>query len=202
VDAVLASFAVAFGVVFVAELGDKSQLLTVAFSSRYRWPVILAGITLAGLVMHGLAVLVGGAVQEVIPERALQAAAGVAFFVFGAVNLRREPPEAGAEEEAEVAEAVERAERSGRRSVLGVATAFAVAEFGDKTQLAALTLASTRNPVGVWLGATVGMSVANVLGLGVGLLLGKHLPERTFRIGASVLFFLFGVLLLWEAAAG
>jgi putative Ca2+/H+ antiporter (TMEM165/GDT1 family) len=195
----LTSFLVAFGVVFLAELGDKSQLITIAFSSRYRWPVILVGITLAGFLMHGLAVLVGGAVQEFVPERVLQAASGAAFFVFGALNLRGGAGD-DTEEEAEAAETVERAERSGRRSVLAVAGAFALAEFGDKTQLATLTLASTRTPLGVWLGATFGMSAANLLGLGIGLLLGKHLPERTFRIVASVLFFLFGAVLLWQAA--
>lgn len=199
-DAVLTSFLVAFGVVFVAELGDKSQLITIAFSSRYRWPVILVGITLAGLLMHGLAVLVGGAVQEVVPERVLQAVAGVAFFVFGGLNLRREPEGPDEDDDGEVAEAMARADRSGRRSVLAVASTFAVAELGDKTQLATLTLASTRTPLGVWLGATVGMTTANLLGLGVGVLLGRHVPERTFRVGASMLFFLFGALLFWQAA--
>jgi len=196
----LTSFLVAFGVVFLAELGDKSQLITIAFSSRYRWPVILVGIPLAGLLMPGLAVLVGGAVQEFVPERALQAASGVAFFVFGLLNLRGLRGEDEADEDAEVAEAMERVERSGRRSVLAVAGAFALAEFGDKTQLATLTLASTRTPLGVWLGATLGMSAANLLGLGIGLLMGKHLPEHTFRIVASVLFFVFGAVLVVQAA--
>jgi putative Ca2+/H+ antiporter (TMEM165/GDT1 family) len=198
----LSAFAVSFGVVFVAELGDKSQLITIALSSRYRWTVILAGITIAGLVMHGLAVLVGGTVQEVVPERVLQLAAALAFFVFGLLNLRRPPPSAEAEEEAEAAELVERAGRARRNAVLGIAVAFSAAEFGDKTQLATLTLASTWNPVGVWLGATAGMSTANLLGLGIGVLLGKHLPERTMQVGASVLFFVFGAVLLLQALTG
>jgi putative Ca2+/H+ antiporter (TMEM165/GDT1 family) len=90
VDAVAAAFAVSFGVVFVAELGDKSQLLSVALTTRYGWRPVLVGIAIASVLMHGLAVLVGGALGAVLPERAVQAAGGVAFLVFGVLSLRPE----------------------------------------------------------------------------------------------------------------
>ena len=71
-------------------------------------------------------------------------------------------------------------------------------ELGDKTMLATITLATKEGLFGVWLGSTVGMVAADALAIGVGALLGKRLPERTIRIGASILFVVFGIILIVE----
>ena len=76
---------------------------------------------------------------------------------------------------------------------------FFLAELGDKTMLATITLATREGLFGTWLGSTVGMVVADALAIGIGRLLGTRLPERTIRIGAAVSFFTFAGLLLWEA---
>jgi putative Ca2+/H+ antiporter (TMEM165/GDT1 family) len=77
-----------------------------------------------------------------------------------------------------------------------VAIAFFLAELGDKTMLATITLATTHGWFGTWLGSTVGMVAADALAIGVGALLGKHLPEKVIKIGAATLFFAFGFLLI------
>jgi Ca2+/H+ antiporter, TMEM165/GDT1 family len=191
----LTAFLTSFGVVFVAELGDKSQLISLAFTAKYRWPIVLTGVAIASFLMHGLAVLVGSALGAVIPGRAVRILGGVAFLVFGLLNLRPEDDED--EDEAAAAAA-----RSGRSAVAAVTTTFVLAEFGDKTQLAALTLAGTYVGWGVWPGAALGMIAANGLAIAAGVLLGKRLPEATLRKVAGGLFLLFGVLLLFEGIRG
>ncbi|HEX9258945.1 MAG TPA: TMEM165/GDT1 family protein [Acidimicrobiales bacterium] len=192
----LTALAVSFATVFVAELGDKSQLLTLAFATKYRPAVVLTGITIVSVVMHGLAVLVGGTLGAVLPERAVNLAAGIAFVVFGVLSLRAEDDDAEEEEEAAAARA------SGRSAVLAVAGAFMVAELGDKTQLATLALAGRYPWYGVWPGAAAGMVAANVLALVVGVAAGKRLPAHALRIAAAALFFVFGALLLYEGLRG
>ena len=79
-----------------------------------------------------------------------------------------------------------------------VALAFFLAELGDKTMLATITLATDHGMVGTWLGSTVGMVAADALAIVVGQQLGARLPERVIKIGAAVTFFVFGVLLIVE----
>jgi Ca2+/H+ antiporter, TMEM165/GDT1 family len=73
-----------------------------------------------------------------------------------------------------------------------------VAELGDKTMLATLTIAATAEPIGTWLGASAGMITANLLAILVGALLGAKLPERAIRILAAAAFAVFGVVLILE----
>ena len=82
------------------------------------------------------------------------------------------------------------------------AAAFFVAELGDKTMLATITLAATHHAFGTWLGATLGIVSADALAILAGRQLGQWLPERAVRIGAAVLFFIFGALLIYQAVAG
>jgi putative Ca2+/H+ antiporter (TMEM165/GDT1 family) len=79
-----------------------------------------------------------------------------------------------------------------------VAIAFFLAELGDKTMLATVTLATDNGIVGTWLGSTVGMVAADALAIVVGLLLGARLPERVIRVGAAATFVVFGLLLIAE----
>jgi putative Ca2+/H+ antiporter (TMEM165/GDT1 family) len=79
-----------------------------------------------------------------------------------------------------------------------VAIAFFLAELGDKTMLATVTLATTEGWFGTWIGSTLGMVAADVLAIGVGVLLGKTLPEKVIKIGAAVLFFAFGAVLIYS----
>ena len=187
-----AAFLLSFGVIFVAELGDKSQLMALAFATRYPAVPVLIGITLATALVHAVSVVVGAAVGAAIPTTAVTVVAALAFVAFGIWTLRGD--ELSEDDE-------ERAARPARNVVLAVGGAFFLAELGDKTMLATITLASTEGLFGTWLGSTLGMVAADGLAIVVGQQLGDRLPERAVRIGASVLFFAFAVALLVEALA-
>jgi Ca2+/H+ antiporter, TMEM165/GDT1 family len=188
VEALLLSF----GVVFVAELGDKSQLMTLAFAARYRLVPVLVGIAAAAAVIMALSVIVGAALGDVLPTDAMTVLAGLAFLAFGAWTLR----EADDDEEAVAAP-----RRSGS-AVLTVGGAFVLAELGDKTMLATLTLAGTHSPWGTWAGAVVGMVAANLLAVAGGRALGSRLSGHTVRLAAAALFAVFGVVLLVDGLTG
>jgi uncharacterized membrane protein len=81
-----------------------------------------------------------------------------------------------------------------------VTSAFLLAELGDKTMLATITLAADNDWVGVWIGSTIGMVAADALAILVGAVVGKHLPERVIQLGAAALFLGFGVYMLVEGA--
>jgi putative Ca2+/H+ antiporter (TMEM165/GDT1 family) len=183
------AFLISFGIIFVAELGDKSQLMAMAFAARYRALTILLAITAATAVVHLLSVLVGAAVGVALPTDAISVVAGVAFLGFAAWTLRGD--------ELDDDEAA-RAEQSTRSVFWTVAVAFFLAELGDKTMLATVTLATDNGIVGTWIGSTLGMVAADALAILVGQQLGARLPERTVRIGAAITFVVFGLILIVE----
>jgi len=188
------AFLVAFGVVFVAELGDKSQLMVLTLAARYRAVVVLLAITVATAIVHLASVLLGAVVGVALPTHVINVVAGIAFLGFAAWTLRGD--ELSDEEAA-------KAERERSRSVfLTVGIAFFLAELGDKTMLATITLATDHGLFGTWIGSTLGMVAADALAIGVGHVMGARLPERVIRIGAAAAFVLFGVLLIIEGLRG
>lgn len=189
----MAAFLLSFAVIFVAELGDKSQLMAMTFATRYRFWTVLAGITAATAVVHLVSVAVGAALGLSMPTALINIVAGVAFLGFGAWTLRGDSL---SDEEAA------KASRFSRSAFFAVAGAFFLAELGDKTMLATITLATTEGWFGTWLGSTLGMVAADALAIAVGALLGRKLPENVIRIGAAILFFVFGALLIAEGIWG
>ncbi|HEU4347190.1 MAG TPA: TMEM165/GDT1 family protein [Actinoplanes sp.] len=182
--------AVSFVVVFVAELGDKSQLMALTFATRFRpWPVLI-GITVATAIVHLVSVGVGYGLGATLPTGWISLIAGLAFLFFGAWTLRGD-----ALTESEKG----KAERSTGSAVLAVGGAFFLAELGDKTMLATITLATQYGWFGTWIGSTVGMVAADALAILVGRLLGRHLPEKSIKYGAAALFAIFGIWLIVEA---
>ena len=182
--------AVSFVVVFVAELGDKSQLMALTFATRFRpWPVLI-GITVATAIVHLVSVGVGYGLGATLPTGWISLIAGLAFLFFGAWTVRGD-----ALTEAEKG----KAERSTGSAVLAVGGAFFLAELGDKTMLATITLATQYGWFGTWIGSTVGMVAADALAILAGRLLGRHLPEKTIKYGAAALFAIFGIWLIVEA---
>jgi putative Ca2+/H+ antiporter (TMEM165/GDT1 family) len=183
------AFWISFGIIFVAELGDKSQLMALTFAARYRAITILIAITLATALVHLVSVLVGAAVGVALPTDLISIVAGLAFFGFAAWTLRGD--ELGDDD-------VERAAKSNRSVLWTVGLAFFLAELGDKTMLATVTLATDNGLVGTWIGSTLGMVAADALAIVVGQQLGARLPERAVKIGAAVTFVVFGLLLIVE----
>ena len=187
VDSLLISFGVSFALIFVAELGDKSQLMAMTFATRYRAWTILWAITVATAIVHLLSVAVGAALGAALPTDAISILAGVAFLGFAAWTIRGD--ELNDEDEA-------RSRRSDRSIFFTVAGAFFLSELGDKTMLATVTLATDYGWFGVWLGSTVGMVAADALAIVVGQQLGSRLPERVVKLGAAATFVLFGVWMI------
>ena len=154
---------------------------------------VLIGITIATALVHAVSVLVGAAARaRRIPTRAdhVRRRPGVHRLRALDAARRRARPRTTSERAAQPAAHV----------VLTVGAVFFLAELGDKTMLATITLATREGLFGTWLGSTLGMVAADALAIGVGRLLGTRLPERTIRIGAAVSFFVFAALLLFEAA--
>jgi putative Ca2+/H+ antiporter (TMEM165/GDT1 family) len=183
---------VAFGAIFLAEFGDKSQLLVLAFATRYPAGPVIAGVVLAAAAIQGASVLIGAAAGAAMPEQLVSIVAGIAFLAVAAWTLRG--GDADAEAEAELAP-------RGRRLVgvgltLTVAGAFVLSELGDKTMLATFALAASQGPLATWIGSTAGEVAANLVAVVVGRQLGDRLSPRLVRIGSATLFAVGGVAVL------
>ena len=189
VNAVLLSF----GVIFLAEMGDKSQLMALAFATRYRPLPVLIGISIATAMTHAISVGIGAVLGSRLPTDVISIVAGCAFLFFAAWTVRGDTLHD---------EEVDRADTGQRNAVVAASVAFFLAELGDKTMLATITLATDHGLVGTWLGSTLGMVAADALAIGVGIVLGTRLPERAIRIGAAVIFFLVGAFLIFEGIRG
>lgn len=180
-------------VIFVAELGDKSQLMAMAFATRYRARDVIIAITVATAIVHLASVGIGYWVGESFADYQgwISVGAGLAFLGFAAWTLRGDEL---SDEEAG------KAEQSTGAVLLAVGGAFFLAELGDKTMLATITLATQENWFGVWIGSTVGMVAADALAIVVGTVMGRRLPEKLIKYGAAAAFVVFGVLLVVEGA--
>lgn len=185
----------AFGLVALAELGDKTQLLALSFATRYRWWQVLTGVAVAATLLLGLAAAFGGVLGSALPERGIAIAGGLIFLGFAVWTFRDvdEPDDEG------VATVPERSRRS---VMVTVIAAFLVAELGDKSMLGTAALASTRDPVAVWLGAAGGMVAASALAVAVGVVLHRRLPAHRLQQASAVAFAVVGVLLLAEGIQG
>lgn len=180
--------ALAFGIIFLGELGDKSQLMALSMASRYNPWQVLGGIAVSTAANMLLSVAIGESIGYLLPQWLVLLLAGVAFIVFGLWTLR------GNDEDEEGVTA------SGARNIfLLAAGTFFVAEFGDKTMLATITLAASNAALAVWTGATLGMIAADAIAIVLGAWLGRRLPERPLRIGAAVVFLGVGV---WTIISG
>lgn len=183
------AFLLSTAVIFVAELGDKSQLMAMTFAARYRARDVLLGITAATALVHLASVAIGYFIGDVFADYqgTIEVVAGIAFLAFAAWTLRGDEL---TEEEAE------KARKSRGLALVAVGTAFFLAELGDKTMLATITLATQEGWLGTWLGSTLGMVAADALAILVGALLGRKLPEKAIKYGAAALFALFGIALI------
>lgn len=188
------AFLLSFGVIFVAELGDKSQLMALTFAARYPALPVLVGVTLATAVVHALSVLVGAVVAVNLPTRAINVAAGLAFFGFAAWTLRGDTLDEDEEARAEG--------RRQRSAVVAASTAFFLAELGDKTMLATVTLAANHGLWGTWAGSTLGMVAADALAILAGQRVARRFSARAVRIAAAGAFVVFGVVLVVSGLRG
>jgi putative Ca2+/H+ antiporter (TMEM165/GDT1 family) len=181
------AFAGAIVLVATAEIGDKTQLLSLYLAARYRAPLaISAGIAVATLANHALAALLGTWAGGLLGAQALRWVVGVSFLAFGAWALWPDKLSAPA--------GIER-QRLGV-FILTVITFF-IAEMGDKTQLATIALGAKYQAFAVVvLGTTIGMLIANVPIAYAGERLAKRIPVHLARRIAAALFAISGVATL------
>ena len=192
--AFLGAAALAAGAIFVAEFGDKSQLLILAFATRYAARPVILGVVAAAAVVQGLSVAVGAVLGAALPEQAVGLVAGVAFLAVAAWTLRGED-----DGEHEALAAPRPRALTGVALVVTVAGTFVVAELGDKTMLATFALAASQGPLATWIGSTIGEVAANLVAVAVGRQVGTRLSARAVRIGSAVLFAVAGALVLLGA---
>ena len=182
------AFWIALFIVFVAEMGDKTQFMTLSFSTRYRTSIVLLGVCLGTLVISLISAFVGVVVGKALPFFWINLLAGTIFIGFGLWSLRGDGP-------------TEKIRPRGHLGpLLTVAATFFVAEIGDRTMLATVMIASReRNFWGVWLGSTFGLVSANALATVVGKILGKQLPTKVLKYGTAIIFVASGVLAIIQA---
>ena len=181
----------AFTLLFIAELGDKTQFTAMTLATRYRPLPVAIGVCSAFLVLNVLAVVVGQVLFRYVPQRAVLVAAGLLFLVF-AWNAWR----ASAADEDEVREV------DSRSAVMASFLMIFMAELGDKTQFALIALAaSSASPWSVFTGATLALWSVSLIGIFVGATLLARVPKAWIHLAAAALFAVFGVLALVRAAA-
>ena len=176
----------AFSLIFLAEMGDKTQLLALAFATQFPLWKVLSGIALGSFLNHSLAIALGIYISNFISTNTIQIAAGFAFVGFSIWTLKVEYDED---------------EDNKNSSLLGpigtVALAFFIGELGDKTQLTAVALSiESINPAVTVAGTVSGMLVTGGLGILAGRFIVGKIPEMTVKMIASVIFMAFGLIKL------
>jgi Ca2+/H+ antiporter, TMEM165/GDT1 family len=178
------------GVVALAEMGDKTQLLAFILAARFKKPVpIILGILLATLVNHGLAGALGAWITSVISPETMRWVLGLSFIAMAVWTLI---PDKIEEEETQVAQ---------KLGVFGATlVTFFVAEMGDKTQIATVALAAHYGaPLLVVIGTTLGMLIADVPAVFVGSKFAEKIPMKLVHSIAAAIFAIMGVLTLLKA---
>uniref|UniRef100_A0A831UH63 GDT1 family protein n=1 Tax=Geobacter metallireducens TaxID=28232 RepID=A0A831UH63_GEOME len=182
-----------FGIIFVAELGDKTQLTAMALAIQYPWKKVFIGIAAAFALLNVGAVLVGKLLFTVLPLFWVKLASGGLFLYFGISTFR------GGDEDDDGKEKTAPARGP-------VATSFVMillAELGDKTQLVTTSLAAQyRSPLAVFTGSTLALWLVSLIGIFLGRQLIRFVSLYTIQKAAGVLFLVFGAVVLFQAFAG
>ena len=188
----LMAILVATGGVVLAEMGDKTQLLAMAFATRFKAAKVMIGVFIATVFNHALAVAVGSYITRFeAVEIWISGIASLSFIFFGLWTIRGDKLEGEQN----------RSNKFG--AVATVAIAFFLAEMGDKTQLATLAISAKfpDNPINVLIGTTLGMLIADGIGIVVGVVMCRKIPERTVKLVSAGAFILFGFIGSYQVAA-
>lgn len=181
----LKAFGTAFGLTFIAELGDKTQLAVLTLAARYGWLAIFTGAAAAFILLDALAVTVGGVIGRYVPAEIVRYVSAAAFIVFGVLTIvRRED------------EDVEKEPSKARNPFLLGFFYVALLELGDKTQLSLIALSSRfKMPFWVFLGGTLALVLAAFIAAVAGKWLASVVPMKWVRLASGVIFIAFGILI-------
>ena len=189
---IMEAFLISTGIVALAEMGDKTQLLSLVLAARFRkpWPIVL-GILVATLANHALAGAVGSWVTTLLGPDVLRWVLGLSFIAMAVWTLI---PDEIEDDEAQVAQ---------RFGVFGATLlTFFIAEMGDKTQVATVAMAARyADAVAVVVGSTLGMLIANVPAVYAGDKLAGRIPMRLVHGIAAAIFAILGAATLLGAGA-
>jgi len=181
------AFLVSTGLVALAEIGDKTQLLSLVLAARFRrpWPIV-AGILAATLANHAAAGALGAWITHAVGEAAMTRIVGVSFLAMAAWVLVPDKLDASG------------AERNRGGVFLTTVSLFFIAEMGDKTQVATVMLAARYESLAsVVLGTTFGMMIANVPVVFFGDALARKVPLAIVRKVTALSFAILGIVALW-----
>lgn len=191
--ALLFAYAFSAGAVVLAEMGDKTQLLAMAFATKYKaWQVML-GVLVATVFNHALAVALGFFMAGIESAQVwIQSIASLAFIGFGLWTIRGDSLDG------------EHKKPTRFGPIITVTIAFFIAEMGDKTQLATIALATKfpDAPIAILAGTTTGMLIADAIGIIIGIVLAKKIPERTVKLVSAVAFMIFGFISSYQVMSG
>lgn len=180
------SFLISLSTVAVAEMGDRTQLLSLMLAARFRrpWP-ILAGVLCATLANHAVAAFIGQRLGRALTPRVLDVAVGVSMIAMALWTLKPDTLDEGSTGGAR------------RGAFLATLVTFFIAEIGDKTQIATMALAAAYpNLAAVIAGTTTGMLLANAPVVFFGKAFSTRLPLKAIRYLASALFLALGLFFL------
>ena len=179
-----------FAIIALAEFGDKTQIGVVSLSAKHRPRSVFVGALLAFALVSGVSALIGGAIVPFVSAFWIDLVAGISFLIFGAYTFFSK--------EDSIVKIKEHSKT--------VTTSFlllAVLELGDKTQLAVIALSAEYGaPVQVFLGAMLAYTLLTALGVVFGKIISRYISANYIKIGASLIFVVFGVLFLFEAFGG
>lgn len=175
---------------FIAEMGDKTQLMLIAMTSKYKLKHIILGTAAAIMFLNAIAVIAGGLISTLIPDWLIKIAAALAFLYFAATSL----PGCGEDED----EDCEGGKKIGF-APLAVFYTFFLAELGDKTQLTAITFGANEgmsNALIVWSACSIGLFAADIIGMLIGYMLKSKTPDGMLNTLAFFIFSIFGIATL------
>jgi putative Ca2+/H+ antiporter (TMEM165/GDT1 family) len=178
-----------FGIIALAELGDKTQLTVMCISANKKAKTVFIGAMLAFALVDGASALIGGTIAAFIPAQWIGIGAGVAFLGFGVYSLVPKSEEVKTD--------------SGSLSVAHSFSLIAMMELGDKTQLSVIALAAEYDaPLMVFVGVMLALALLTAIGIAAGTVISRFIPMKYVKIGSSLVFIVFGILFLWGAITG
>jgi len=184
-----------FVLVAIAELGDKTQIAVITLSSRFKVLSVFLGAMLAFLLTTGIAVLIGDALALVLPWLGIRLMAASIFLIFGIYTIyttlsRKTEVQVKTREET-------------RNAVFSSFSLITLMELGDKTQFAVIALSAEYEfPLLVYLGVMMAFALITGFGATVGTALTNFVPFKYIQLGSGIIFILFGIMFLINAALG
>ena len=176
----------AFLFIFLAEMGDKTQILAMSFATKYKIKFVILGVLIGSFANHALAVLLGANLQAFIPINTLSIVAGFSFILFGVWSFEYNDEE------------VEN-KMSKYGPIITVSLAFFIGELGDKTQLTATVLSTDATyPFFILMGTVSGMVFTSLIGIFIGIKIGNKIDEFYIKLFSGFVFIFFGYLKLAE----